>query len=51
MSSTVKCGVNPPQTNSQSTFIQLTAHFTVLDIWRGFGTDFKSAVALRKQET
>jgi len=31
--------VNPPQINSQSTFIQLTPHFTVLDIWKGFGID------------
>ena len=30
--------MNPPQINSQSTFIQLTPHFTVLDIWKGFGT-------------
>ena len=38
-SNKIKCGVNPPQINSQSTFIRLTPHFTVLDIWRGFGID------------
>src|SRR5260370_15592664 len=38
-SNKIKCGVNPPQINSQSTFIQLTPHFTVLDIWRGFDTN------------
>src|SRR5260370_37816170 len=31
-SNKIKCGVNPPQINSQSTFIQLTPHFTVLGI-------------------
>jgi hypothetical protein len=38
MSSTVKCGVNHCKIRSQSTFIPLTPHFTVLDIGRGFGT-------------
>jgi hypothetical protein len=35
----IKCGVNSPQIHSQSTFIQLTPHFTVLDIWKGFVTN------------
>ena len=30
----IKCGVSSPQIQSQSTFIQLTPHFTVLDIWK-----------------
>jgi hypothetical protein len=33
----IKCGANPPQINSQSTFLRLAPHFTVLDIWSGFG--------------
>src|SRR5208282_4675630 len=47
MSSTVKCGVNPPEIHSQSTFIQLTPHFTELDIWREFG--IKAPAALQEQ--
>src|SRR5208282_4118916 len=39
MSSTVKCGVNHSEIRSQSTFIRLTPHFTVLDIWSGSTTE------------
>jgi site-specific recombinase XerD len=32
--------VSHPQTQSQSTFMQLTPHFTLLDIWSGSDTEF-----------
>jgi len=31
----------------QSSFIQLAPHFTVVDIWIGFGTDFISVAWVR----
>ena len=37
----IKCGVNHSQIRSQSTFIRLTPDFTVLDIWKGFATNYK----------
>jgi hypothetical protein len=33
----IKCGASSPQIQSQRTFNPLTPHFTVLDIWSGFG--------------
>ena len=35
----IKCGVGSPAIRSQSLFPQFTPHFTVLDIWSGFGIE------------
>jgi hypothetical protein len=46
----IKCGVNYAQTRSQSSFIQLTPHFTVVDIWKGFGIDLTGIGVLSELE-
>jgi len=46
----IKCGVNYAQTRSHSSFIQVTPHFTVVDIWKGFGIDLTGIGVLSELE-